>query len=108
MAGDGDAAERIRAWRRVCNHLERVGAISPSAAHLIDFAITWAPFGGASRAELLETFGVTPARFLQLLHESLDPHGAADHIGTLKCQLTESLLRAWTGVNRSRTPIRRV
>ncbi|MFD4180234.1 hypothetical protein [Rhodococcus sp. NPDC058514] len=108
MAGAGDDAERIRARRRACSHLERLGAISPYAARVIDFAITWAPFGGASRADLLETFGVTPARFLQLLHESLDPHGAADDVGTLKRQLTDSLLRAWTGVNRTRIPVRHV
>ncbi|MFC9790558.1 hypothetical protein [Rhodococcus sp. NPDC127528] len=97
-AGD---AERIRAWRRLSDFLERTGAVSPHAGWVIKFAITWAPFGGASPAELLETFGVTPARFLQLLRESLDPHGAADHVATVKRQLTESLLGAWTGGGRT-------
>ncbi|TQF65719.1 hypothetical protein FK531_19975 [Rhodococcus spelaei] len=106
-AADGKDAERIRAWRRVCDVLQRTGAVSPHGGWVINFAITWAPFGGASPAELLETFGVTHARFLQMLHESLDPHGAADHIATIKRQLTESLLRAWTGAGRAQSPVRR-
>ncbi|MFC7449538.1 hypothetical protein [Rhodococcus daqingensis] len=104
MAVDGDAAERTRAWRRLCDVLEQAGAVSPHAGWVINFAITWAPFGGASPAELLETFGVTPARFLQLLRESLDPRGGVPHLETLKRQLSESLLRAWAGVGRTQSP----
>ncbi|MBP1159693.1 hypothetical protein ABIC28_004242 [Rhodococcus sp. PvR044] len=103
-AGDGNDAERIRAWRRLGDFLEQAGAVSPHARRVIDFAITWAPFGGASPAELFETFGVTPARFLTLLRESLEPQGVVPHLATLERQLSESLLRAWTGAGRAQSP----
>ncbi|MFG1785351.1 hypothetical protein ACGFIU_23185 [Rhodococcus oryzae] len=107
-AGDGNDAERFRAWRRLCDALERAGAVSPHARWVIDFAITWVPFGGASPAELLETFGVTPARFHQLLREALEPQGAVPHLATLKRQLSDSILRAWAGADRPhRRPVRR-
>ncbi len=91
------SSERIRLWLRQCEFLDRTGAVGPHAKWVIAFAIKWAPFGGASAAELLETFGVTPARYLQLLREALDPRGTADRrLQALKCELGEELLGAWT------------
>lgn len=89
--------DRIRTWSRQCDLLDRTHAVGPHARWVIDFAIRWAPFGGASAADLMETFGVTPARFRQLLRESLDPRGSADrYTATLKYELSEALLGAWT------------
>ncbi|GAA4475130.1 hypothetical protein GCM10023094_12070 [Rhodococcus olei] len=89
--------ERIRVLLRQCDYLDRAKAVSPHGKWVIGFAIKWAPFGGASASELLETFGVTPTRFRQLLHESLDPRGAADHrIRALMSELSDALMGAWT------------
>lgn len=97
MSGTTCSTERIRLWLKQCEFLDRTGAVGPHAKWVITFAIKWAPFGGASAAELLETFGVTPARYLQLLRESLDPRGTADRrLQALKCELGEGLLGAWT------------
>ncbi|MGW0041827.1 hypothetical protein [Rhodococcus sp. NPDC003348] len=96
-AGGPCNRERIRVWLRQCDFLDRSHALSPHAVWVVGFAIRWAPFGGASAAELLETFGVTPARFRQLLRECLDPRGTADgRIRAMKYELSESLLGAWT------------
>ncbi|MFC4605765.1 hypothetical protein [Rhodococcus kronopolitis] len=106
-AGDGKDAERIRGWRRLCRYLELNGAVSPYSGWVIGFAITWAPFGGANPAQLLETFGVTPARYRQLLKEALDPRGATDSVAEVKNQLAASLLRAWAGAGAPRPAVRR-
>lgn len=107
IAGGRTDAERIQAWRRLCDYLARNGAVSPHSRWVVNFAITWAPFGGASPAELLETFGVSPGRYIQMLREALEPHGAADYVGTVKRQLSESLLQAWAGADPARSRGRR-
>ena len=94
---DNCSRERIRLWLRQCESLHRAGALGPDAVWVVRFAIRWAPFGGASAGDLLETFGVTPSRFLQLLREALDPSGTTDSgTRTMKSRLGDALLCAWT------------
>jgi hypothetical protein len=39
----------------------------PEAEHLIEFAMMWTPFGGASEEEILVRFGMTARRFIDRL-----------------------------------------
>ncbi|MCZ4590550.1 hypothetical protein O4328_44265 [Rhodococcus opacus] len=60
------------------NHPDR------EAEHLIEFAITWAPFGGAAEEEILVRFGMTTRRFIERLWEVIpESNCAEDEISTL-------------------------
>ncbi|AII03350.1 hypothetical protein C8E05_7179 [Rhodococcus wratislaviensis] len=55
---------RRAAWiqaNRTRNHPD------PEAEHLIEFAMMWAPFGGATEEEILVRFGMTARRFIERL-----------------------------------------
>ena len=53
-------AARIEAHRKR-NHPDA------EAEHLIEFAIRWAPYGGATAEEILVQFGMTRRRFIERL-----------------------------------------
>nr|WP_257226581.1 hypothetical protein [Rhodococcus opacus] len=54
------------------------------AEHLIEYAITWAPFGGATEEEILVRFGMTTRRFIERLWEVIpESNCAQDEISTL-------------------------
>ncbi|WP_246124532.1 Zn-ribbon domain-containing OB-fold protein [Nocardia bhagyanarayanae] len=86
----------MRAALDQCDRLVGAGCLDAAAKSLIGFAIRWAPFGGATAAELLVTFGVTRRRFLLMVNEVLCPRGS-DSIAVreLKGRLRESLADAW-------------
>ncbi|PQP23488.1 hypothetical protein C5613_18215 [Rhodococcus opacus] len=55
------------------------------AEHLIEFAITWAPFGGATEEEILVRFGMTTRRFIERLWEVIpESNCAQNEISTLE------------------------
>ncbi|MFC9839931.1 hypothetical protein ACFVKB_40055 [Rhodococcus sp. NPDC127530] len=66
----------IRNYRRRRNHRRAVrsgtflGQLQRKELNeFIDFAEKWAPYGGPPDDETFVTFGMTPARFRQRLHE---------------------------------------
>lgn len=96
MSTDAADRERYQTWVRQCAFLTQANALTPHGRRVVEFAIRWAPFGGASPADLMENFGVTPARYRQLLRECLDPRGTNDlHVRAMGNELRESLLAAW-------------
>ncbi|SEE83439.1 hypothetical protein SAMN04490220_8605 [Rhodococcus jostii] len=55
---------RRAAWieaNRPSNHPD------PEAERLIEFAVVWAPFGGAAEEDILVNFGMTTRRFIERL-----------------------------------------
>lgn len=91
----------LRLWLRRCDLLEQMRAVTPEAKCMIRFAIQWAPFGGASGAELLVKFGVTRRRFVQLVLDALDPRGQDNlRVRALKRRLRTSLAQAWSSPSR--------
>ncbi|MGW0042278.1 hypothetical protein [Rhodococcus sp. NPDC003348] len=46
--------------------------------HLVQFAVIWAPFGGAPPAEIFVTFGMSPDRYQRRLREILRTRRATD------------------------------
>ncbi|MEV6360530.1 Zn-ribbon domain-containing OB-fold protein [Nocardia asteroides] len=95
-----DIEARRLAWVRTslqqCDLLARSRSVNVQALSLIKFAIRWAPFGGADSNELLVTFGVTRARFLRLISDSLSIR-ANDSRSTrsTKTRMLDALLSAW-------------
>lgn len=71
-------------------------AIGADTKATIEFAIRWAPFGGASSEDLLVTFGVDRRRFLELVTEGLQS-GRTDNSEErwLERRLADALLSAW-------------
>lgn len=87
--------------RELYEILLKAETLTAEDSWLIDFAIRWSPYGGPSATELLEHFGVTRPRYLELLRNALGP-GPADlpRIRDLKRELHIHLGRAWTQVPR--------
>jgi len=71
-------------------------SVDPDAARIIEFAIRWAPFGGADCEDLLVAFGVGRDRFVEKLGEALRP-GRTDRqeAAWLKRTLLDALMSAW-------------
>ncbi|WP_245672433.1 Zn-ribbon domain-containing OB-fold protein [Nocardia anaemiae] len=86
----------VRTSLRQCELMASSKALDTAAKSLITFAIRWAPFGGATAAELLVTFGATRRRFLQMLDEALAPR-RTDSVSVRgqKRQLKDALAQAW-------------
>ncbi|MEV0946698.1 hypothetical protein [Rhodococcus sp. NPDC049939] len=88
--------EWLRSALRRCDQLERTYCVSSDARWMIDFAIQWAPFGGASDGDVLVRFGVTRRRFMDLVLASLAPKATeTPKIRAIKSQLCNSLAQAW-------------
>ncbi len=65
---------------------------------MVEFAVRWAPFGGAGSGDLLVTFGVDRRRFLELLTEGLKPRRTDNSEQRwLKRSLADALIPAWGG-----------
>ncbi|MGY1900110.1 hypothetical protein ACW9HR_34820 [Nocardia gipuzkoensis] len=77
-------------------------SVDPDAARVIEFAIRWAPFGGADCEDLLVAFGVDRRRFVEKLDEALRP-GRADRqqAAWLKRTLLDALMSAWRAETRA-------
>lgn len=88
--------EWLRLALRRCDLLAQMHSVSSDARWMISFAIQWAPFGGASAAELLERFGVSRRRFMELVLEGLAPKSTdVQKIRAMKSHLRTSLAQAW-------------
>ncbi|MGI5218103.1 hypothetical protein [Nocardia sp. CA-290969] len=86
----------VRSSLRQLKFLRSVPAVDPDAARIVEFAIGWAPFGGADCAELIVEFGVDRRRFLEMLDEALQPRRAdRDEAAWLKRTLLAALMSAW-------------
>lgn len=71
-------------------------SVDPDAARFIEFAIRWAPFGGADCADLLVAFGVDRRRFVEKLDQALRPgRGDGQEAAWLKRALRDALMAAW-------------
>ncbi|MCE4265232.1 Zn-ribbon domain-containing OB-fold protein [Rhodococcus globerulus] len=87
------STERIRALLYQCGVLRRRSAISSDAHAMINFAIVWASFGGASAGEVFVKFGIGRGRFLQRLQESLYPKNIDDqHVLATKGHLVAAVM----------------
>ncbi|MEU4311164.1 hypothetical protein [Nocardia sp. NPDC024068] len=76
--------------------LRSVLSVDPEAARIVEYAIGWAPFGGADCEELIVAFGVDRRRFLEKLDEALQPRRADRHQAAwLKRTLLNALMSAW-------------
>ncbi|MGW4533671.1 hypothetical protein ACWEOI_22260 [Nocardia sp. NPDC004340] len=75
---------------------------------MIEFAIRWAPFGGAGPGELLVAFGVDRRRFLNLLEEGLRTRQSdSSEERWSKQRLSEAVTSAWRADGRATTGDRR-
>ncbi|MFD8249618.1 hypothetical protein [Nocardia sp. NPDC059691] len=98
-------ASWVQSALKQCIYLETVKSVDADAKFVIEFAIRWAPFGGASAGDLLVAFGATRLRFLQLVREALDPRPDDDpHARALKRDLVGSLSWAWLVCTDSAAP----
>lgn len=89
-------AQWVRTSLRQCERMAGAQALDTTAQSLISFAIRWAPFGGATAAELLVTFGVTRQRFLHMADEALHPRPTDSvEVRGLKHDLRDALAQAW-------------
>lgn len=85
-----------RRWWERCLSWREVGALSREEIWILEYAIRWAPFGGAPPGELLIDFGVARLRFMEMVHAALNPAPAeASSIANMKRFLRAALLRAW-------------
>ncbi len=63
---------------------------------MIEFAIRWAPFGGADPGDLLVAFGVGRTRFVEMFKEGLRSRRTDDREARwLKQTLLDALSSAW-------------
>ncbi|WP_433685798.1 Zn-ribbon domain-containing OB-fold protein [Nocardia sp. CA-119907] len=89
-------ARWVRTSLGQCELMAGAKALDATANSLISFAIRWAPFGGATAAELLVTFGVTRQRFLHMVDEALHPQQTDSvEVRGLKHYLRDALAQAW-------------
>jgi hypothetical protein len=71
-------------------------SVEAELAPVIDFAIRWAPFGGADSGDLLVAFGVGRRRFVEMVHAGLRPRRAdVQEVRWLKRGLQSALASAW-------------
>ncbi|MFX0574402.1 hypothetical protein [Nocardia nepalensis] len=86
----------VRSSLNQFDFLESVKSVNADARSVLEFAIRWAPFGGASAGELLVAFGVNRWRFVQLTREALRPRaGDGRDVRAVKRSLFDSLTWAW-------------
>jgi hypothetical protein len=63
---------------------------------VVEFAIRWAPFGGASAGDMLVGFGVGRQRFVQMFQVGLRPRETdSPEIRWRKLALLDALTAAW-------------
>ncbi|QHE73789.1 MULTISPECIES: hypothetical protein [Rhodococcus] len=86
----------IRHWLKQVDVFVEVNSLSPDDGWVLRFAIRWAPFGGASPAEVFVHFGVSHERFVQLVQESLEPKQRdPSNVRAPKRMLSDLLTQAW-------------
>ncbi|WP_158675718.1 Zn-ribbon domain-containing OB-fold protein [Nocardia stercoris] len=96
--GQPQAVDWVRSALRQCRLLAASNSVGTYAQSLVEYAIRWAPFGGAGATDLLVAFGVSRDRFLDLIHDALVAQVADDRTARLmKGQLLDTLVSAWQG-----------
>lgn len=107
MDGRNQQRGRDAFWvRSALSQLEFLASgrsIEPDTRSVIEFAIRWAPYGGASAGELLVAFGVDRRRFMTLLEEGLSIRRSDNSEQRwFKQKLSDALTSAWRVDGRSR------
>ena len=88
----------VRSAQSRLEYLVSGKAIGAEIQAKIEFAIRWAPFGGASTGDLLVNFGVDRQRFLTLLVDGLRIRRYDDaEQRRLERRLSDVLISAWDG-----------
>lgn len=86
----------VRSSLRGLDFLRSTRSIDTAAGSVIELAIRWAPFGGASSGDLLVTFGVARHRFVEMLDDALRPRRTDNQeVRHLKGTLLAALAAAW-------------
>ncbi|MEV5646759.1 hypothetical protein AB0L57_00785 [Nocardia sp. NPDC052254] len=86
----------VRSSLRQSAHLKATGSLGAEMKRMLDFAIHWAPFGGAGTGELLVAFGVDRSRFVEMMGAGLRPtHADNREAQWLKRALSDALTSAW-------------
>lgn len=76
--------------------LRAARSVDVDAGQVIEFAIRWAPFGGAGNGDLLVTFDVGRRRFMGILQAGLRPRRTDNQESRwLKRTLLDMLTSAW-------------
>jgi hypothetical protein len=76
--------------------LHSLRSVEADLGPVIDFAIRWAPFGGADSGDLLVAFGVGRRRFVEMVHAGLRPRRTDNQeVRWLKRGLQSALASAW-------------
>jgi hypothetical protein len=89
---------------KTCAFLAKLHSLSRDDREIIEFALSWAPYGGATSADLLVAFGVHRDKFVELLRAALRPKSTdLDKLQDLKRNLDVSLQRAWN-IDPAQTP----
>ncbi|MGF6887597.1 hypothetical protein ABIA39_006298 [Nocardia sp. GAS34] len=86
----------VRSSSSQLHFLHSKRSIDTELAPVIDYAIRWAPFGGASAGELLVQFGVERRRFLEMVQAGLRLRRTdSQEVRWLKRGLVDALALAW-------------
>ncbi|MBV7706520.1 hypothetical protein NOVA_27410 [Nocardia nova] len=86
----------VRSSLSQLNFLRSARSMDAEVERVIDFAIRWAPFGGASSEDLLVAFGVGRPRFVEMMHSGLRSRRTdSKETRWLKGRLLEALALAW-------------
>ncbi|MFE2996722.1 hypothetical protein ACFXG4_17095 [Nocardia sp. NPDC059246] len=108
MDGRNQQRGRDAFWvRSALSQLEFLASgrsIEPETRSVIEFAIRWAPYGGASAGDLFVTFGVDRRRFMTLLEEGLwTRRSDSSEERWFKQRLSDALTSAWRPPGRTTT-----
>ncbi|WP_146161158.1 hypothetical protein [Nocardia sp. MDA0666] len=86
----------VRSSLSQLDYLYSARAVDVDLRPVIDFAIRWAPFGGAGAGELLVSFGVGRRRFVEMVHAGLRPRRTDNQEARwLERGLLDALASAW-------------
>ncbi|WP_146100712.1 hypothetical protein [Nocardia nova] len=97
----------VRSARSQLEFLASRRTIDTETVPMVEFAIRWAPFGGASPGDLLVTFGIDRRRFMTLIEKGLCIRRTDDsEERRLKRRLSDALTSAWCGENAGSTGVR--
>ncbi|WP_157117059.1 hypothetical protein [Nocardia vaccinii] len=86
----------VRSSLSQLNFLRSTRSVDADAGSAIEFAIRWAPFGGAGHGDLLIAFGVSRRRFVEMLHEGLRARRMDNkEVRWVKGALLAALMSVW-------------
>ncbi|MGW5515650.1 hypothetical protein [Nocardia spumae] len=86
----------VRSALSQLDFLRSLRSVDTEVGPVIEFAIRWAPFGGADSGDLLVSFGVGRRRFVEMVREGLRLRPGDDQeVRWLKRALRDALASAW-------------